>query len=111
MNRAALLAVSCALAGCAAPVKAWRAAPLTALKAPPASEYPDSPAVYLFRERRYFMRPGWRGKVHIEAMAREDVHDAVAILNERGYKYANVRIPFPKGATISEFYARTIAPD
>src|SRR5215471_13081917 len=89
---ACLFAVLC----CAKmPAQKWAKAPTASpsLHAPSASAYPDAPAVFLFREASYFMKIGsdeatgaGRLIIRTEPLFRVDVHDAIAILTEKGYE-------------------------
>lgn len=94
------------LYGCA-PSLAWNWAPRTLLTAPAPSAYPDAPAVYRLRERRFLLDHHWQSPSIMQIQH----HEVVSILNERGFRYANVGVRYDGDAKIVSFAARTIAPD
>lgn len=78
------------------------------VKAPDASKYEGEAAVYLLREQRVLMYQEYRKDSYTERQA----HDVLAILNEKGYRFADVRIVYPnKSSELVAFAARTINDD
>jgi transglutaminase-like putative cysteine protease len=83
---------------------AWTEIDTTAL--PRASDYQDASAVILLNE----------GKVEIYALSENkfsvfDRHQVIKIFDPRGYKYANVMIPYGSQSQVESIEARTISPD
>ncbi len=78
------------------------------VKAPDAKKYDGHDAVYLLREHRLLMYQEW-GK---DSYTERQRHDVVAILTEKGFRYANFRIIYPnKNSALIAFAARTINED
>ena len=82
----------------------WTEIDTTAL--PQASDYPDASAVILLNE----------GKVEIYALSENkfsvfDRHQVIRIFEPRGYKYANVMIPYGSQSQVESIEARTISPN
>jgi hypothetical protein len=88
------------------PSLSWRWAAGDVLRPPEAARYPDKPAVYLLKERRILMVSRWGSPSYTQWQE----HDVIAILNERGFAYANVAVPYRADAQVIAFSARTISP-
>ena len=73
---------------------------------PDQEDYPEAGAVILLDEAQLevFQRNG-------KPFSTVDRHTVVKILNERGYSFANVVIPYEAGTKISRIQARTRLPD
>ncbi len=96
-----------ALSGCASTRGLAWSADTSQLRAPPPTKYPDADAAYLLRERRIVLTSRWSGGSRVEWQ----VHNVLAILTEKGFAHANVRVEYPEKGEIIDFEARTIGPD
>lgn len=92
--------------GCAAPALEWRWAAPETLVVPPEAE--DDAAVFLLKEVRYMVVMRWDGT---DPYMERQHHDVLAILTEKGFEHADVRVVYPEKGEIRHFAARTIAPD
>lgn len=109
MNRTSSIALSSLflLTGCATSL-GWHWSEPQFLQAPPQSKYAGHRAVYLLMERRYLLH----GYMKKDSYTEIQVHDVIAVLNEKGYDFADVRVIYPdKDSTIEAFSARTINAD
>jgi hypothetical protein len=69
--------------------------------------YANAPAVVMSRKQRILLYLQPRETPFYQVQ----IHDVVAILNEAGFKYATVRIPYSPRTKIVTLQARTISPD
>ncbi len=97
------LAVVWLAVGCATTNGKWTS--VEAIKRPSAADYPDAGAVILARDLKYVMTVPTR----VMGYYQERHHELLAILNESGFKYAEVRVSAGEGASIT-ITARTISP-
>jgi hypothetical protein len=92
------------LVGCGTP---WRWESLASLRRPTAAEFPDAPAVILLDDVRYESTLPYRSN----AIYYERRHVIMSILNEAGFKYAEVVIPMRAADGLRLIKARTLSPD
>jgi hypothetical protein len=104
MRSVAMAASLLTMAGCAALPSATprETGAQSDLRLPSRERYPDSPAVYLLRERRYFMR------LERPSLTRIDVHDAIALLTPGGLSFATVHVPDVGRDQFELLFARVI---
>jgi len=74
-------------------------------KLPTEEEYPGEPAIILLDE----------GSIELHTLSETafsiyDRHTIVKILNSRGFKYANIAVPYGANSEVDEIEARTIGP-
>lgn len=108
VSKLLILIIIIALAGCADKSKwanriEWPELSISEL--PDEQDYPDEAAIVLYDEGQMeIFSTGPTGFSEFER------HKIIKILNVRGEKYANVKIPFSPGVTIDDLQARTITP-
>lgn len=99
------LALFTALPACM-PKLAWQWSTDPQLKALPRERADGAAAAYLLKERRILLVSNWRSPSYTQWQQ----HDVLAIHGEKGFSYANVRVPYRADAKFVAFAARTISP-
>src|SRR5688572_15556924 len=95
------------LSACATPAIQWGWAPAELLVPPSQAEYLEKPAVYLLKQRTIVLVSRWRE----DSYTQWHQHNVIAILNEKGFSYANVRVPYSAKGKFVRFEARTVNAD